>query len=103
VLFHRAHWQDGDQAAPIQRRKLSCREIRPESMCQPHPTLRLLRHEMTVKPRHASIPKRAPLAVAGMIRYPQRTFGGGLAERLRSGLQIREDRFDSGTRLHLPL
>ncbi len=26
---------------------------------------------------------------------------GGLAERLRSGLQIREDRFDSGTRLHL--
>ena len=25
---------------------------------------------------------------------------GGLAERLRSGLQIREDRFDSGTRLH---
>jgi hypothetical protein len=24
---------------------------------------------------------------------------GGLAERLRSGLQIREDRFDSGTRL----
>jgi EmrB/QacA subfamily drug resistance transporter len=27
--------------------------------------------------------------------------GGGLAERLRSGLQIREDRFDSGTRLQL--
>ena len=25
---------------------------------------------------------------------------GGLAERLRSGLQIRVDRFDSGTRLH---
>lgn len=26
-------------------------------------------------------------------------FGGGLAERLRTGLQIRVDRFDSGTRL----
>lgn len=26
-------------------------------------------------------------------------FGGGLAERLRTGLQIREDRFDSGTHL----
>ena len=26
--------------------------------------------------------------------------GGGLAERLRTGLQIREDRFDSGTHLH---
>lgn len=25
--------------------------------------------------------------------------GGGLAERLRTGLQIRVDRFDSGTRL----
>ena len=27
--------------------------------------------------------------------------GGGLAERLRTGLQIREDRFDSGTRLQI--
>ena len=32
----------------------------------------------------------------------RRSYGnGGLAERLRSGLQIREDRFDSGTRLHI--
>ena len=34
----------------------------------------------------------------------RRSYGnGGLAERLRSGLQIREDRFDSGTRLQAVL
>ena len=35
----------------------------------------------------------------GKCPIPQRD--GGLAERLRSGLQIREDRFDSGTRLQI--
>jgi hypothetical protein len=44
----------------------------------------------------------SPLAAPVPIRYPLPTPRGGLAERLRSGLQIREDRFDSGTRLHLP-
>ena len=40
------------------------------------------------------------------LDHPRRTLyltstSGGLAERLRSGLQIREDRFDSGTRLQI--
>ncbi len=42
-----------------------------------------------------------PLARGVPVMYPHRVLHGGeLAERLRSGLQIRVDRFDSGTRLH---
>ena len=35
------------------------------------------------------------------MRYLPCTPGGELAERLRTGLQIRVDRFDSGTRLQI--
>jgi hypothetical protein len=37
---------------------------------------------------------------AAAANQKNRPIWGGLAERLRSGLQIREDRFDSDTRLH---
>jgi hypothetical protein len=42
------------------------------------------------------------LAGAPWFRYLAGALGGGLAERLRTGLQIREDRFDSDTHLQSP-
>ena len=42
----------------------------------------------------------APCAALRIPLVQTHLKAGGLAERLRSGLQIREDRFDSGTRLH---
>ena len=43
----------------------------------------------------------APLASRDAFLYAPHTPGGELAERLRTGLQIREDRFDSDTRLQI--
>ena len=57
-------------------------------------------------PTHPAAPNPTPPPIALLHRSARRAketapHGGGLAERLRSGLQIRADRFDSGTRLQI--
>ena len=51
--------------------------------------------------QHTKESRNKDLHAPMRMLYPQ-PLSGGLAERLRSGLQIREDRFDSGTRLQIP-